>query len=488
MLVHSLYNSLIVAVVTTVLSVALGTGGAWLLYRYRFPAVRLVQTLVFIPMIIPEVIMGVSLLILFVVIHLELGFTTIIISHITFCFPFVMVAVQARLSGLDPALEEAAMDLGAPPRSAFRKVLVPYLMPAIVSGALMSFTLSLDELIVTYFTASAGTRTLPLEIFGRVKKGLDPTLNAISTVFILSTVVLVDRHRAAETARPLTRDLNHKEGMKRHRDPCRLARLCAARAGGVLPLVEEPPKELNLFAWSEYVPQAVIDGFTKETGIKVNYETYASNEEMLAKLVSGAQQYDLIQPSEYTVEALVKEKQLLPIDWSKVPNVKNIAPRYHEHAARPAAEVHRAVDGRHGRHRRQHRQGQRRRSRATRTSSRRSTRAASSCSTIRARSSAGRWRPRQGHQRRHAGDLAAVKPILEQWLPLIKVYDSDSPKTALLNGDVDLGVVWSRRGGAALQRGSRSSSTSCRPRARTCSSTASPSRPMRRIRRRRWRS
>ena len=185
-LVGTLENSLIVAAITTVLAVILGTGGAWLLYRYRFPGMRLWQTLIFIPMIIPEVIMGVSLLILYVVINLELGYSTIIISHVTFCFPFVMVAVQARLSGLDPALEEAAMDLGATPAGAFRRVLVPYLMPAIIYGAL-----SLDELIVTYFTASAGTRTLPLEIFGRVKKGLDPTLNAISTVFILSTVVLV---------------------------------------------------------------------------------------------------------------------------------------------------------------------------------------------------------------------------------------------------------------------------------------------------------
>lgn len=190
-LVASLYNSLYVAVVTTVLSVVLGTGGAWLLFRYRFPGVRMLSTLIFIPMIIPEVIMGVSLLIFFVAVQLELGYATIIISHVTFCFPFVMVAVQARLAGLDPSLEEAAQDLGATPWQAFRKVLVPYLAPAIVSGALMSFTLSLDELIVTYFTASAGTRTLPLEIFGRVKKGLDPTLNAISTVFILSTVVLV---------------------------------------------------------------------------------------------------------------------------------------------------------------------------------------------------------------------------------------------------------------------------------------------------------
>jgi spermidine/putrescine transport system permease protein len=190
-LVRSLQNSLIVAVVSTILAVILGTGGGWLLFRYRFPGVRLIHTMVFVPMIIPEVVMGVSLLILFVVIHLELGYWTIIVSHVTFCFPFVLVAVQARLSGLDPSLEEAAMDLGATPMRAFLKVIVPYLAPAIVSGALMSFTLSFDELIVTYFTASAGTRTLPLEIFGRVKKGLDPTLNAISTVFILSTVVLV---------------------------------------------------------------------------------------------------------------------------------------------------------------------------------------------------------------------------------------------------------------------------------------------------------
>jgi spermidine/putrescine transport system permease protein len=190
-LVRSMQNSLYIAAISTALSVALGTSGAWLLHRYRFRGVRLWQTLIYVPMLVPEVIMGVSLLILFVVVHLELGYTSIIISHVTFCFPFVLVAVEARLAGLDPALEEAAMDLGATPSVAFRKVLVPYLMPAIVAGALMSFSLSLDELIVTYFTASAGSRTLPLEIFGRVKKGLDPTLNAISTMFILFTVLLV---------------------------------------------------------------------------------------------------------------------------------------------------------------------------------------------------------------------------------------------------------------------------------------------------------
>jgi spermidine/putrescine transport system permease protein len=201
-LVRALQNSLVVASATTAASVLLGTAGAFLLHRYRYRGSGALETLIFLPMIVPEVILGVSLLILFVTIGLQLGYTTIVISHVTFCAPFVMAAVQARLAGLDPALEEAALDLGATPPQAFRKVLVPYLMPAIVSGALMSFTLSLDELIVTYFTASARTRTLPLEIFGRVKKGLDPSLNAISTVFVLFTVFAVFATEALRRRNP----------------------------------------------------------------------------------------------------------------------------------------------------------------------------------------------------------------------------------------------------------------------------------------------
>lgn len=201
-LVRALQNSLIVATATTLVSVVIGTAGAFLLHRYRYRASSALETLIFLPMILPEVILGVSLLILFVTIGLQLGYITIVISHVTFCAPFVMAAVQARLAGLDPSLEEAALDLGATPLQAFRKVLVPYLAPAIVSGALMSFTLSLDELIVTYFTASARTRTLPLEIFGRVKKGLDPSLNAISAVFVAFTVFAVFATEALRRRNP----------------------------------------------------------------------------------------------------------------------------------------------------------------------------------------------------------------------------------------------------------------------------------------------
>ena len=222
--------------------------------------------------------------------------------------------------------------------------------------------------------------------------------------------------------------------------PAAAAPAAAAKAEEAKPL----PKELNLFAWSEYVPQGVIDGFQKETGIKVNYETYASNEEMLAKLVSGATRYDLIQPSEYTIEALVNEKQLHEIDWSKVPNAKNIAPEYRGLPHDPqnkytvpwmAGTVGIVVNTEK-----------------------------IPAGTIKGYGDVFQDKykgrivvlddPREivtwamATKGIPANDvtpenLEKVKPVLEKWLPLVKVYDSDSPKTALLNGDVDLGVVWS---------------------------------------------
>jgi spermidine/putrescine transport system permease protein len=190
-LLQAARNSLIVAVVTTILSVLLGTLGAWLLHRYRFRGARSIETLAAIPMVMPEILMGISLLVLFATAGLPLGFTTVIIGHVTFSFPFVMVAVQARLRGLDPALEEAALDLGATPARAFWLVIVPYLRPALVAGGLMAFTLSWDELIVTFFTASAASATLPLRVFGLAKVGLNPMLNALSTLFIVLTIAFV---------------------------------------------------------------------------------------------------------------------------------------------------------------------------------------------------------------------------------------------------------------------------------------------------------
>ena len=190
-LLRAFQNSLIVAGATTLLSVFLGTTAAWLLHRYKFPAQQLIGLLIFIPMVMPEVLMGTSLLVLFVTLGIPLGYGTLIVAHTTFCFPFVLVGVQARLQGLDTSLEEAAQDLGATPLKAFWLVIVPYLMPAIVAGALMAFTLSFDEYIVTIFTSGAESQTLPLKVYGMVRVGLNPQLNALSTLFIGITALLV---------------------------------------------------------------------------------------------------------------------------------------------------------------------------------------------------------------------------------------------------------------------------------------------------------
>jgi spermidine/putrescine transport system permease protein len=190
-LLRAASNSLVIAVITTIISVVLGTLAAWLMHRYRFRAAGAIQTLAAIPMVMPEVLMGISLLVFFTALAVPLGFSTVVIGHVTFCFPFVMVAVQARLRGLDPALEEAALDLGATPLRAFWLVIVPWLRPAILAGALMAFSLSWDELIVTFFTTSAASATLPIRVFGMAKVGLNPMLNALSTLFVVATAAIV---------------------------------------------------------------------------------------------------------------------------------------------------------------------------------------------------------------------------------------------------------------------------------------------------------
>lgn len=196
-------NSLLIASITTLLSVLLGTLGAWMLHQYRYRLRQTINLLILVPVVMPEIITGISLLIFFALINdagnwliewmggssqpMSLGYTTVILSHVTFCFPFVLIAVRARLAGADPALLEAAMDLGATPLRAFWGVMLPYLMPAIVSGGLMAFTLSMDELIITYFTTGPNSATLPLRIFGMAKVGVNPSINAISTVIIALT-------------------------------------------------------------------------------------------------------------------------------------------------------------------------------------------------------------------------------------------------------------------------------------------------------------
>jgi spermidine/putrescine transport system permease protein len=184
-------NSLIVAVVSTLISTVFGTMVALAMERHRFFGKFAFDALLYLPIIIPDIAMAVMLLLFFVMSKITLGLTTIIISHIAFNISFVAVVVRARLVGFDRSLEDAAQDLGANEIQTFRHVTLPLLMPAILGGALLAFTLSLDDFVITFFTAGVGSTTLPLRIYSMVKLGITPEINAVSTLMLLASMTLL---------------------------------------------------------------------------------------------------------------------------------------------------------------------------------------------------------------------------------------------------------------------------------------------------------
>lgn len=187
-------NTLVLAVASTVLSTVLGTMLAMGLNRYWFPAKRLASWLLYVPVVIPDIVMAVAMLLFYALLRdlaglFNLGLTTMVISHVTFQIPFVAIVVRSRLFGLDPALEEAARDLGATPWQTFWRVTFPLILPGVAAGGMLAFTLSLDDFVVSFFTSGPGSTTLPILIYSSVKRGITPDINALSTLIILVSVV-----------------------------------------------------------------------------------------------------------------------------------------------------------------------------------------------------------------------------------------------------------------------------------------------------------
>jgi len=187
-MLQAAWNSLVIGLVSSLFATVLGTMAGYAMYRY---SLRLLPVLVLTPIAIPEILMGVSLLIFFVMLNLTLGLVSIILSHIAFSIGFVAIVVRSRLSGMDESLIEAARDLGATPWESFRLVTLPLIMPGIVAGALMAFTLSIDDFVITFFTAGVDSTTLPLQIYSMIKIAVTPEVNAVSTLLMLLTLVLI---------------------------------------------------------------------------------------------------------------------------------------------------------------------------------------------------------------------------------------------------------------------------------------------------------
>jgi spermidine/putrescine transport system permease protein len=184
-------TSMIVGVTATAISTVIGTLTALALARYRFRGKTFTDSVIYANTVMPEIVVGVSLLVFFVAAGLQLGITTIIIAHVAFCISFVTIVVRARLAGMDRSVEEAAQDLGANPVQTFLRVTLPLILPGVMAGALLAFSLSFDDFVITFFVAGVGSSTLPLKIYSMIKFGVNPVINALSTVVLVVTMVLI---------------------------------------------------------------------------------------------------------------------------------------------------------------------------------------------------------------------------------------------------------------------------------------------------------
>ena len=340
-------NTLILALSAAAISTVMGTAAAVGINRLRNKYLKAaMDTVTNIPMINPDIITGISLMLMFVFVGrlfgaaTSLSFWTMLIAHVTFCLPYVILQVLPKLQQMDRSLPEAAMDIGCTPFRAFIKVEIPEIMPGIVTGLIMAFTLSLDDFVISYFTAGNGFQTLPIRIYNMTKKTVTPKMYALATIIFFTILALLILSNLVDSGdRPESTKKRRKE-----REYAPVRRIAAAVITAALVVsvvavlaVSGSGQVLNVYNWGEYISDgsddsldtiAAFEDWYKATygvPVKVNYDTYASNEDMYAKLKSGAVSYDVVIPSDYMIARMESEDMLLPLNYDNIPNYQYIS-------------------------------------------------------------------------------------------------------------------------------------------------------------------
>ncbi len=355
-IMNALKNTLILAVLSSVIATVLGTLAAVGIYNLKNKyAQSAMMTVTNIPMMNPDIVTGVSLMLLFVFAGTlvgsaeKLSFFTLLIAHITFNLPYVILNVLPKLRQTDRRLYEAAQDLGATPIQAFFKVVMPAILPGVISGLTMAFTLSLDDFVISYYTNGTGFQTLPLMIFSMTKKTVKPDMYALSSIIFVAVLVLLVLSNFIKS-RPVHEN-TPKRTVKRAAIAGVAVVLCVAvavflfapRKGSQLAIKDRLECDytglagttLNVINWGEYISDGsegtldVIAAFEEVSGINVNYDdSTASNEAMYAKLAGGAVSVDIVIPSDYMIQRMISENMLQKIDMSRIENYKYIAEQY----------------------------------------------------------------------------------------------------------------------------------------------------------------
>lgn len=348
----SLKNTLVLACSASAIATVMGTAAAVGIHKLRSRYIRAaMDTVTNIPMINPDIITGISLMLMFVFVGSRLGmsnslsFWTMLLSHITFCLPYVILQVLPKLRQMDPSLPEAAMDLGCTPMQAFFKAVLPEIMPGVITGMIMAFTLSLDDFVISYFTQGSGFQTLPIRIYSMTKKTVTPKMYALATIifFVILALLLISNltdEEGRSASRAKKRTVSAKDDKPRRRWSRILvpaAAVCILAATLILTVASNGQElVLNVYNWGEYISDgsegsldtvAAFESWYEETygvKVKVNYDTYPSNEDMYNKLKSGAISYDLVIPSDYMIAKMLEEDMLLPLNYSNIPNYQYI--------------------------------------------------------------------------------------------------------------------------------------------------------------------
>ena len=334
-MMEAVLYTVIIAVIATVVATVVGTITAIGLSKSRKVVQKMVERINDLPVMNPDIVTAISLLMFFSVLTVKKGFGTLLIAHIMFCIPYVMLSVTPKLRSLDPNLIDAAMDLGATPFQALAKVIVPQIKPGIVSGALIAFTMSFDDFVISYFTTGNGVNNISILVY-TMSKRVNPSINALSTIVILLITLVL----GVVNIVPIVREKREKDG-KSSRAVSRKAMaavavvLVLAVVGGTVgaslsqqhksaAAVEKYGSNvLKLYLPGEYLGENVISDFEKQFGVRVIVENFDSNEMMYTKLMAG-DRYDVVIPSDYMIERLMKEDYLQKIDKSLIPNMENM--------------------------------------------------------------------------------------------------------------------------------------------------------------------
>ena len=362
-IMRSVYITLLVSLLATVIATIAGTFAAigfYAMRRRRRDALMAVNN---IPMMNADIVTGVSLALLFVVFFsgwngfaawvnswqsavvlpekLSMGFGTLLIAHVMFNIPYVILSVGPKLRQMDRNLVDAAQDLGCTWMQAFWKVIIPEIKPGVVSGALTAFTMSIDDFIISYFTAGSSTSTLAMTIYGMTKKRVSPEINAISTLLFVTVLLLLaivnireanmekqpDRRRPAAAVPNFTRSADGKMPVWMRAVAgvvgCGLLAvlIISGRSANARPVV-------NVCSWGEYIDESLITEFEETTGIHVNYQTAESNEALYSLIAMGGADFDVIVPSDYMVARLIEEDRLAELDYDNIPNFQLIGEQF----------------------------------------------------------------------------------------------------------------------------------------------------------------